>query len=149
MARFQELTTPIMISAGVGIADGWLARQDINSPTRAVRQLSQFSFWGELAGVGGGLVINQQARSPFQETLALSLISASTALLARRAGVMTAQSMEVGTPQTAVFTAPQPVGFAAGQAIAPLALPAPRGSQGHFVETAAERTARANQGRFV
>ena len=150
MARVAAMTTPIMISAGVGLADGFLARGDINDPVRAQEQLRQWSFWGELAGVGGGLVINQQARTPFQETLAMSLIVSSAALLARRGGVMVAESMETGTA-LARATGRQPIGYAAAQAFQPLALPAPAGVRvgAQFEPTGAEQQATARQNAFV
>lgn len=82
--------TPVLVSAGLGAADGFLARRDATDPARQSATSKQHSAWLEVAAVAGGLFLMSKAGNSRQEDTAKALTYTGGALLARRGGVYAA-----------------------------------------------------------
>ena len=139
----QVQIMPVAVSAGVGAADGWLARRDANDPQRWQSPMRQQSLWLEGGAAIAGGFMTYQGRTPNQLVVGEALLLSSVALLTRRAGVNAAQSQETPSP-TAVTTFPQPAGVAAPQVFKGM-----RTARAQFQPTPVEERALASQNAFI
>ena len=134
---------------GVGIADGFLARQDVTSPDRWNQPKMHRSLWLEGAAVIGGLVLGSQSRSAQMQMAAESLVLSGGALLARRVGVYAAETQEDPSPAkypTGVQPVPaQYASVASGQVMRAV----PFGGNGEYVNSGSRVALRQSQNAWL